>query len=103
MLAMNPFLLSLLDTPHLLSALEAEGHLTPAEKELVSRLGVLSEQETFEEYSARLEKEYERQLEQSEFRAGLIDEILNLCELPGTKADLVKSIRAALENSYVEL
>lgn len=38
MLSLNPPLLSLMDTPHLISALEAEGPLTSAEKELCTRL-----------------------------------------------------------------
>lgn len=69
---------------------EAYERLADAEKEL-------------EELEARVEKENERQLEQSEFRRELIEEIVELCGQEGTKKDLVKAIKTALENSYVEL
>ena len=69
---------------------EAYERLADAEKDL-------------EELEARVEKENEVQLEQSEFRRELIQEILGLCGQGGTKKDLVKAIKAALENSYVEL
>ena len=101
MLAMTPALLERMETPHLLAALEAEGPLTPAEKELAKRLSAF--EETPEEVEARLEESYERQLEQSYFRAQLIEEILALCEQQGGKKDLVKAIKTALEDSYVEL
>lgn len=103
MLALNPALLSQLDDAHLCAALAAEGHLTPAERELAKRLDVLAGQETPEEIEARLEKSYKSPLEQSEFRAQLIELILALCKRPGTKAELVKAISMAVENSYVEL
>ena len=69
---------------------EAYERLADAEKEL-------------EELEARVEKENERQLEQSEFRRELIEKIVELCGQEGTKKDLVKAIKTALENSYVEL
>ena len=104
MLAMNENLMGCMETPHLLAALEAEGHLPPAEKVLAWRLESLIEQETGEEAEARLEKSYESAMEQSEFRAQAIQEILELCEASGgTRRDLVKAIRALVENSYVEL
>ena len=69
---------------------EAYERLADAEKEL-------------EELEARVEKENEVQLGQSEFRRELIERIVELCGQEGTKKDLVKAIRTALENSYVEL
>ena len=51
----------------------------------------------------QMEKRYESPLEQSEFRAQLLQEILALCDQAGTKVELVKAIKLALENSYVEL
>lgn len=59
MLAMNESAMAQMETDHLLAALEAEGHLTPAEKELARRLNELAGQETPEEVEARLEKSYE--------------------------------------------
>ena len=57
-----------------------------------------------EELEARVEKENEAALEQSEFRRELIERIVEMCGQAGTKKkDLVKAITAALENSYVEL
>lgn len=103
MLAMNPGLLETLDTPHLLAALEAEGPLTPAERELAKRLDALASKETAEEIEAQFNKTFESAMEQSEFRAGLIEEIIALCDAPGPRKDLVSAIKAALENSYVEL
>lgn len=69
---------------------EAYERLADAEKEL-------------EELEARVEKENEVQLEQSEFRRKLIERIVEMCGQAGTKKDLVKAITTALENSYVEL
>lgn len=103
MLAFNPFLMAEMQTPHLVAALESEGFTTPAERELCFRLGDLAAQESPEDVEARLERTYEIAMEQSEFRAALIDQILTLCESPGTKAGLVAAIKTALENSYVEL
>lgn len=56
-----------------------------------------------EELEARVEKENEAALEQSEFRRELIERIVEMCSQAGTKKDLVKAITTALENSYVEL
>lgn len=103
MLALNPPLLAQMDAAHLLSSLAAEGPLTPAEIELSRRLEELHGSETPEEIEARLEKTYESALEQSEFRAQLIQEIIVLCDRAGNKKDLVTAIKYALENSYVEL
>ena len=100
---MNPQLLAQMETDHLLSSLAAEGPLTPAEIELSRRLEELVSTETPEEVESRLEKTYESALEQSEFRAQLIQEIIALCDRPGDKKDLVTAIKYALENSYVEL
>lgn len=56
-----------------------------------------------EEVEARVEKENEFALEQSEFRRELIERIVEMCGQGGTKKDLVNAIKTALENSYVEL
>lgn len=56
-----------------------------------------------EEVEARVEKENEVALEQSEFRRELIERIVEMCGQGGTKKDLVNAIKTALENSYVEL
>ena len=69
---------------------EAYERLDDAEKELA-------------ELEARVEKENEVALEQSEFRRELIERIVEMCGQAGTKKDLVKAITTALENSYVEL
>lgn len=103
MLAMNIRLMELMETPHLIAALEAEGPLTPAEKELTRRLDDLAGRETGEEAETRLEKSYESAMEQSEFRAQLIQEILDMCDGAGTRKELVAAIKSAVENSYVEL
>lgn len=103
MLAMNQSAMARMDTGHLLAALEAEGHITPAEKELARRLDELAAQETGEETAARLEKSYERAMEQSEFRAQAISEILEICEQGGTAKELKARIKTLVENSYVEL
>lgn len=103
MLAMNEALVGEMDTPHLLAALEAEGPLTPAEKVLAWRLNGLAGQETPKAIEARLEKEYESAMEQSEFRAQVIQEILEICEQGGTVKELKALIKALIENSYVEL
>ena len=103
MLAMNQSAMAQMETDHLLAALEAEGHITPAEKELARRLNGLAGQETPDEVEARLERSYESALEQSSFRARAIEEILEICEQPGTAEELKARIKTRVENSYVEL
>ena len=105
MLILNPGLMANMDDRHLLRSLECEAAImrTPVEMELMRRLDELVGKETPEEVESRLEKTYESALEQSEFRAQLIQEIIALCNKPGTKKDLVAEIKSALENSYVEL
>ena len=105
MLILNPGLMANMDDGHLLRSLECEAAImrTPVEMELMRRLDELVGKETPEEVESRLEKTYESALEQSEFRAQLIQEIIALCNKPGTKKDLVAEIKSALENSYVEL
>ena len=105
MLILNPGLLASMDDGHLLRSLECEQAIlrTPVELELMRRLDELVGKETPEEVESRLEKTYELALEQSEFRAQLIQEIVALCDKPGSKKDLVSAIKMALENSYVEL
>ena len=72
---------------------------TPVELELMARCERLANLPT----EAEMEKRYESALEQSEFRAQLIQEIIEFCDKPGGKKDLVAAIKTALENSYVEL
>ena len=105
MLILNPGLMANMDDGHLLRSLECEAAImrTPVELELMRRLDELVGKETPEEVESRLEKTYESALEQSEFRAQLIKEIIELCDRPGSKKDLVSAIKMALENSYVEL
>ena len=105
MLILNPGLMANMDDGHLLRSLECEAAImrTPVEMELMRRLDELVGKETPEEVESRLEKTYESALEQSEFRAQLIQEIIALCNKPGTEKDLVAEIKSALENSYVEL
>ena len=105
MLILNPGLMANMDDGHLLRSLECEAAImrTPVEMELMRRLDELVGKETPEEVESRLEKTYESALEQSKFRAQLIQEIIALCNKPGTKKDLVAEIKSALENSYVEL
>lgn len=100
---MIPSLMRAMSDGHLIAALEAEGPLTPAEAELCKRLGRYAEQEPAEEVEARLERSYEAAMEQSEFRRQVIENILVFCESPGSKRELVGSIRTEVENSYVEL
>ena len=105
MLILNPGLMANMEDDHLIRSLECEPSImrTPVELELMRRLDELVGKETPEEVESRLEKTYESALEQSEFRAQLIKEIIALCNKPGTKKDLVAEIKSALENSYVEL
>lgn len=99
---MNAGLMAAMSDEHLLNALEC-GERTYAERELMNRcwrlLGEVAERPT----ESEMEKRYESPLEQSEFRAQLIEEILALCERPGSKKELVAAIKTAYENSYVEL
>lgn len=105
MLILNPGLMANMDDGHLLRSLECEAAImrTPVELELMRRLDELVGKETPEEVESRLEKTYESALEQSEFRAQLIQEIIALWDKSGSKKDLVTAIKSALENSYVEL
>lgn len=56
-----------------------------------------------EELESKFERQYEAQLEQSEFRRELLERIIELCDEGGTKKELVAAIKTALENSFVEL
>ena len=105
MLTLQPSLMANMGHDHLIRSLECEPQImrTPVELELMRRLDELVGKETPEEVESRLEKTYESALEQSEFRAQLIQEIIALCNKPGSKKDLVSAIKMALENSYVEL
>ena len=97
MLTLYPSLMANMDDGHLIRSLECEPSImrTPVELELMTRCERLVDE--------LAEKRYERSLEQSEFRAQLIQEIIELCDKSGSKKDLVAAIKTALENSYVEL
>lgn len=105
MLQLQPSLLSQMQDDHFLAALNTEPCFlrTSVELELMHRLDVLAANELPENVESRLEKEYEVQLEESEFRVNLIREIQLLCEQPGSKKDLVDSMNSAILNSLVEL
>ena len=101
MLTLYPGLMANMDDGHLIRSLECEPSImrTPVELELMARCERLAD----ELAEVEMEKRYESQLEQSEFRAQLIQEIIVLCDKPGSKKDLVVAIKMALKNSYVEL
>ena len=105
MLILNPGLMANMDDGHLLRSLECEAAImrTPVEMELMGRLERLADELADRPTEAEMEKRYESPLEQSEFRAQLIQEIIELCDKPGSNKDLVAAIKMALENSYVEL
>ena len=105
MLILNPGLMANMDDGHLLRSLECEAAImrTPVEMELMARCERLADELADRPTEAEMEKRYESPLEQSEFRAQLIKEIIELCDRPGSKKDLVSAIKMALENSYVEL
>ena len=105
MLILNPGLMANMDDGHLLRSLECEAAImrTPVEMELMGRLERLADELADRPTEAEMEKRYESPLEQSEFRAQLIKEIIELCDKTGSKEDLVAAIKTALENSYVEL
>lgn len=94
MLTLYPGLMANMEDDHLIRSLECEPAImrTPVEFELMARCERLSD-----------ELRDRSQLEQSEFRAQLIKEIIELCDRPGSKKDLVSAIKMALKNSYVEL
>lgn len=102
MLALNPGLMRSMSDEQLIASLEVEGNLIDVELELLARLTAATDKlAELDGIEARLEKHYERQLEQSEFRGQLLEEIVELCaKKPGR---LAKAITSAIENSYVEL
>lgn len=67
MLAMNQSAMAQMETDHLLAALEAEGHITPAEKELARRL-------------RELEEEHEAALEQVRAMAPLFEKLQEIAD-----------------------
>ena len=105
MLTLYPGLMANMDDGHLIRSLECEPAImrTPVELELMTRCERLVDELADRPTEAEMEKRYERSLEQSEFRAQLIQEIIELCDKSGSKKDLVAAIKTALENSYVEL
>ena len=106
LLILNAACMSLMSDEHLITSLYAQaGPLTstPAEMELLRRLEAALDKIDSRPTEEQMAKKYESRLEQSEFRAQLIEEIIELCDKPGSKKDLVAAIKMALENSYVEL
>jgi len=105
MLTLQPSLMAIMGHDHLIRSLECEPQImrTPVEMELMARCERLADELADRPTEAEMEKRYESPLEQSEFRAQLIKEIIELCDRPGSKKDLVSAIKMALENSYVEL
>ena len=105
MLTLYPSLMANMDDGHLIRSLECEPAImrTPVELELMRRCTDLAAERDERLTEDEMEKRYESPLEQSEFRAQLIQEIIALCDKPGSKKDLVSAIKMALENSYVEL
>ena len=105
MLTLYPGLMANMEDDHLIRSLECEPAImrTPVEFELMARCERLADELAERPTEDEIEKRYESPLEQSEFRAQLIQEIIALCDRPGSKKDLVAAIKMALENSYVEL
>ena len=105
MLTLFPGLMANMEDDHLIRSLECEPSImrTPVELELMARCERLSDELAERPTESEMQKRYESPLEQSEFRAQLIQEIIELCNKPGSKKDLVTAIKTALENSYVEL
>lgn len=97
MLTLYPGLMANMDDGHLIRSLECEPSImrTPVELELMARCERLADE--------LADRPTEAEIEQSEFRAQLIQEIIALCDKPGSKKELVAAIKTALENSYVEL
>lgn len=105
MLTLYPSLMANMEDDHLIRSLECEPSImrTPVELELMARCERLADELADRPTEAEMERRYESPLEQSEFRAQLIQEIIDLCDRPGSKKDLVAAIKMTLENSYVEL
>ena len=105
MLTLNTSLMANMDDGHLLRALECEPSImrTPVELELMKRLDRVVDELRDTPTEDEFEKRYESPLEQSEFRAQLIQEIIAICDKPGNKKELIADIKSAIENSYVEL
>ena len=105
MLTLNTSLMANMDDGHLLRALECEPSImrTPVELELMKRLDRVVDELRDTPTEDEFEKRYELPLEQSEFRAQLIQEIIAICDKPGNKKELIADIKSAIENSYVEL
>ena len=105
MLTLHPSLMANMDDGHLIRSLECEPSImrTPVELELMARCERLVDELVDRPTEADMEERYASALEQSEFRAQLIQEIIELCDKSGSKKDLVAAIKTALENSYVEL
>jgi len=105
-LLLEPQLMTLMSDGHLLASLEAEPTIwrTAVELELMRRLDPLVGLESEEDIESRLEKDYEHKMEQSDFRAQLLTDIIELIErASGSRKDLERAIMLAIEDSDVEL
>lgn len=105
MITLYPGIMANMDNAHLLQSLYCEPTImrTPVEFELMRRCEALADELATRPTEAEMETRYEVQIKQSGFRAQLIEEIIALCDSPGSRRDLVTAIKSALENSYVEL
>lgn len=89
----KPGVMACLDGDALLRSIDPT---TPLEIELARRLSIYVDQETPEQ----IHKSYERDMEQSEFRRQLLNEIRTLRD---ESEDLCDGIMIAFDNSQVEL
>lgn len=85
----------------LIRTMDSFSDLSDREKLLLDRLEYYAFQESPQEVENRLEKSYESALEQSEFRAQLVEQMLEASkEWPKKYHKILKDM---LDNSYVEI
>ena len=94
--------LNCLDDRDLVRMLDSmSNELSDRELLLLDRLSHYTDKETAEEVENRIEKSYESRCEQSEFRAQLIEQMLEVSkEWPKKYNRILKDM---LDNSYVEI
>ena len=92
-MTIKPGVMACLDDDALLRSIEPT---TPLEIELARRLSIYADQETPEQ----IHKSYESEMEQSEFRRQLLNEILILCD---QSEDLCDDILIAIDSSPARL
>ena len=94
-------ILNCLDDRDLVRMLDSSNDLTEREMMLLDRLSHYTDRESPQEIENRLEKSYESALEQSEFRAQLVEQMLEASkEWPKKYHKILKDM---LDNSYVEI